>query len=172
MAETTYLTKFWNKRRKPVNVWERGGVLITLAPNAIQGIESVSPYSSYARWDEVIYEDPEQVQLHVRDGWIEPQQGRWIIEFVNIDGAEIEKRVIEGTTMFLPKLIPILVAVNAADPLAKFHRVEIRRVLEREPSGSFPGYYVKRLQLKEVKYDRPSSELKELESDRKSGAKL
>lgn len=126
-----------------------GGVIV---------ISSDNPRSLYARWDRVeVFKD--HIELHERSGFQEPVRGQFEIELFNEAGGEIERRAVGGSIITLPRHIPVRVGLGLADPLIWFSRIKIERVWERRRDDHFPGYYVRTPCNRDVKVERPETEL-------------
>jgi hypothetical protein len=59
----------------------------------------------------------------------------------------------------LPKHIPVRVGIGLADPLIWYSKIKIERVWERRRDDHFPGYYVRVPCTKDVRTERPETEL-------------
>lgn len=159
----TFETLFENARREPVTVFEGNQPLTVLYPGRSKMVESASPFTLYARWSRVTFKPDCEIEYTPRPGFAEPNRGRWVIEALNIDGAEVESRKIGGGTWWLPRGIPVLVTVHAEDPEAIYARLRIEKSFEWVEPSNFPGYVFKNENVKDAWVERSQEELKELQ---------
>jgi hypothetical protein len=157
-----FVTKVWNRRKLPVHVIDSDGQgIVTLEPDQIYHIESVSPWTLFAPLGEVIWNEDGTVVASERAGWVDPYDSRWPwkVEVLNQDGAELEHRVLGGMEVFLPKGFFVPVFVPATNPFAKVERVLIKRVHLREESPDWFGYMIWREEIQDIQTPRNEKEL-------------
>ncbi|HUU37205.1 MAG TPA: hypothetical protein VMW46_03245 [Candidatus Desulfaltia sp.] len=159
MPDEVFETKVINHRPVLFPLYESNGeLLVNISGKGWMTITSQSPLTTYARWDEInIRKDG--VELHERSGWEEPVRGQFEIELLNVDGGELEQRVAGGQVIFLPRHIPVRVGIEMSDPLIWYSRIEIVRVWERRKDAKFPGYYVRVPTTKDIRTERPETEI-------------
>jgi hypothetical protein len=161
MADESYKTELWNRSGNHVRVYEGSQILMLLRLNEKITIESINPLSTYARFDQVIWEPSGSVYVHERPGWQEPDRGsRWIVEFINLDGGETEERLVDGRYITLPKGIPIRVGVQLNDPYILAAQVQIKKVQEEIRSFRFPDYAAYQEKIRDVIVERSEADLK------------
>jgi hypothetical protein len=161
MPDESYKTELWNRSGEHRRVYEGSQILMILKLNEKILIESINPLSTYARFDQVIWEPSGSAYVHERPGWVEPDRGsRWVTEFINLDGRETEERLVDGRFVTLPKGIPFRVGVNLNDPYILAAQVRIERVREKIKSEKFPGYFSYEEKLRDVIVERGEMELK------------
>jgi hypothetical protein len=98
----------------------------------------------------------EEVTVRERSGWTDPfRKGEFVLEMINVDGNLLERRLVGGQVVHLPKGIPVRVVCPLDDPLIYFERLEIRRASERVPDSRCPGYFIRESILRDVKTARP-----------------
>ena len=118
----TFMTKLINRRAEPLVVYEAGGPMLTLLPRAATIIETRSPLDVYAKWDTVTWEADGGVILEERLQWKEPYRGEWELSVLNANGKPVERLMVNGQRIFLPKGIPVAIGVEAHHPLAPFSK--------------------------------------------------
>ena len=160
----TFMTKLINRRAKPLVVYEMDGPMLTLLPGDLTAIETKSPFDMYAKWDSVSWEADGSVTLEERPGWKEPSRGRWEITVLNMDGKPVERQLINGKNICLPKGIPVVLGIDIQDPLALFRDLKIIAVPIKERSKEWPGYLVTRREVRWVVTDREPQELDEIKA--------
>jgi len=157
---TIFETKIWNRRREQVRVYDSNGRVICLVdPNQIEIIESANDKTLYARYSEVVFEENGTVSLTVRPECIEPvDQESSLLILENIDGKDLEQRLIGGKTVFIPKGIPVRVRLDSTDPNAVNARITIKKIAERIKCPDWPGYWAWRETVKDVPTPRPQQD--------------
>lgn len=167
---TIFETKIWNRRRELVRLHDSNGQMVcAVQPDAIEIIESKNDKTIYAPYADVILEADGRVTTSIRPGWVPPnfkELSEVIIE--NLDGQELEARVIGGRTIHIPNGFAVHVWVDSADPNAKYERIVIKRVRERVKSPVFPGYWIWRETVKDVPSYRPENEVNKNAKDLKA----
>ena len=153
--EKVYETRINNLLPTIYHLYESNGQRVcSISAKGWMNITSVSPLSTYARWERLdVYRD--RIEFYQRSGWEEPVRGQFEIELLNTDGAEVEER----GGIFLPKHVPVRVGVTLESPLIWYSKIEIRRVWERRKSPLCSGYYQRVPVTKDVKTLRPETEL-------------
>jgi len=160
----SFVTKFENHRKETIPIYEGRQILCWLGRAETISLECLSSSGTYSRWDSVIFKEGE-VELHVRDFWREPDRGPWVVEFLNVDGGELEERIAGGNFVSLPKGIPILVGLDISDySLIRAKRIEIRSQGERVKSEKYPGYFRIEMRLKDIVIERDEAELKKIDT--------
>jgi hypothetical protein len=160
----TFMTKLINRRAKPLVVYEMDGPMLTLLPDDSSVIETNSPFDMYAKWDTVTWQADGSVILQERPGWKEPSRGRWEITILNVDGKPVERQMVNGKNICLPKGIPVVLGVQIHDRLVLFSRLTIVAVPIKERSKEWPGYLVTRREVRCVVTDREPWELDEIKA--------
>lgn len=162
MNEVRHVTKFLNRTKEPVKLWDGPEVIVRVPPGEISELHAASLLALYARWDEIVFHSDGRVDLHERKDWVEPDRGRWVVKIINIDGAECEEVVTLAGPVFCPRGIPVLVGVAALDPLAMASEVRIERIARRFKSTDFPGYLFTKTKLSQTTVDRDPAEMEKL----------
>jgi len=169
-VSTVFETKIWNRRREPIRLYDSDGHMVcAVLPNAIEIIESKNDKTIYAPYAEVIFEADGRVSTSIRPGWVPPYSNElWEVIIENLDGQELERRVIGGRTVHIPKGLAVHVWIDSRDPNAKYERIMIKKVCERVKSPEFPGYWVWKETVKDAPSSRPQNELDKIAEDLKS----
>jgi hypothetical protein len=158
----TFETKFKNETDSEYTIWENGRSFDVVPAKSTRMIESESPLTTYARFSEVLI-TKDGIAVRERPGWEDPfRKGEFVLEMINVDGQPLERRLVGGMVVFLPKGIPIRVACPLTDPLIYFERLEVRRNSERVPDPRCPGYFFREYRLRDVKTPRPESEVQRI----------
>jgi len=165
MIERTFVTELINEgRHEAVDVYELdGSVVVRLEPGQRFTIESRSPYTAYARWSEVRWDEEGKLHFVHRPDFHEPERGRWVLQLLNEGGEPIEERPVGGERICLPRSVPVLVACPLTDPLIMYRSLTIvkKRVMVKDTAQV--GYIIHRWRSADEKAPRSNSELKELE---------
>ena len=157
-----FATEFKNETRLDYVIYENGQRFATVLARSRVTIESEIARTTYARFSEVLIRN-EGIAVRERPGWQSPlPKGAYVLEMINVDGSEVEQRVVGGEIVSLPKGIPVQVVCPLGDPLIFFERVEIRRTSERVRDELNPGYLIRRRVLRDVKISRPESDVQRL----------
>jgi hypothetical protein len=154
MMPETFMTKLINRRAEPLVIYEADGPLLTLLPRDSTTIETRSSLDVYARWNTVTWQTDGRVILEERPGWKEPLRGKLEISIFNADGKPVERLMVNGKRIFLPKGIPVVIGVDAHDPLATFSKITIKAVPIKDRSEDWPGYLVTRREVRWVVVER------------------
>ena len=160
----TYETVFTNLRRKSVvQVYETFGLLVTLLQGQSLSVESEKSTTTFSRWDSVVFTDDKDcpVKLHVRPGWKEPDLGPLVVSILNEGGQDVERLEIGGQVIFATRGIPIKLAVEPANPLAKYQHLICHLVTRRLKRRDWPGIYLYEALLAWEATLRPQAELDE-----------
>jgi hypothetical protein len=160
----TFRTQLINKRPTALVVYEMDGPMLTLLPGDTTMIETKSPFDMYAKWDSVSWEADGTVILEERPGWKEPSRGTWEVTVLNADGKPVEHLTVSGKIICLPRGIPIVLGVDAHDPLVLFRELKFIAVPIKERSKEWPGYLVTRKEVRWVVTDRKPQELDEIKA--------
>jgi len=105
-------TKFENRRKETVRVWEQGRVMLTIKPGEVRHVESTSPFTTYAPWKAITFSGEDKIHFSDNPDFTFPWPGKLRLEAVNLDGAEVE-RMNFGTSQYydlykgIPRFIPI-----------------------------------------------------------------
>lgn len=152
MIVQSYKTLFENHTENMIKIFENGKILNMLSPYCKMTLESISALTDYARYSLVKWMGSGILPiLEVRENWKEPDHGKWVTKFVNIDGKELEERDIgNGQKVHLAIGIPIVRAVPLGSRYIFAKRVEIRLCFEKRDSFSFPGYLSTYQELRDV----------------------
>ncbi len=173
--EITFKTVLKNERKtKGVVIWDwRGNSLGILGPGQRRVIETWNLQTLFAPFSEVTWKEDGSVS-QVPNPEYPPHKSKWVIKVLNKDGAEIERRIIAHREVVLPRGFERTFEISVEDPMARFERMEIIRVLERsaEKNLVFPEYSRFKMVVKDKFFDRPEAELKELEAERKRLAEM
>jgi len=163
-----YQCEFVNHRSGPVNVYEFGRTMLTLAPGDERTVEMFDAGVTYAPFKRIEFKE-DRVEIKRNPDWEPPWKDEFLTEFVNEDGSEIEALYL-GTdgplgqaTMFyrgIPRILPV--PVNHA--FARFKRVTWKVVREKVPDSSNPGFLTWNTRLEMVKEERSKDELDRLEA--------
>lgn len=167
----TFETRVWNKRKEPVEVFDRNGQMVcVVVPDEIALIESANENTLYSPYSEVIFQKDGEVILTKRENWIEPYDKTkpWIVTIENREGKDLEQRVIAGQRVFIPKGIPVKVHVPTHAPEARLEKIIIQKVMERKPSPVFTGYWVRAETVRDTHVERSAGELKQIEAELKN----
>jgi hypothetical protein len=162
--EDTFRTRLTNKRSTALVVYEMDGPMLTLLPGDSAVIETKSAFDMYAKWDSVSWEPDGTVILEKRSGWKELSRGTWEVTVLNVDGKPVERQMVNGKNICLPKGIPVVLAVDIHDPLVLFSKLTITAVPIKERSKEWPGYLVTRREVRWVVTDRKPQELDEIKA--------
>jgi hypothetical protein len=164
----TFETRVWNKTEERVEVYDRNGqVVCVVLPDKIALIESANENTLYAPYSELIFQKDGEVILAKRENWTESYDKTkpWIVTIENREGKDLEQRVIAGQRVFIPKGIPVKLHVPTHAPEARLEKIVIQKVMERRPSPTFTGYYVRIDVVRDVAVERPEKELKEIDAE-------
>lgn len=161
--QETFRTRLVNKRSTVLAVYEMDGPMLTLLPGDSIVIETKSPSDMYAKWDTVTWGADGKVILEERPGWEKPSRGRWEIFILNLDGKPVERQMVNGKKICLPKGIPVILGVDIHDPLALFSKLTITAIPIRVRSEEWPGYYMTRWDIRWVVVEREPGELEEIQ---------
>jgi hypothetical protein len=162
MTEQTYITVLKNERKIGVVLWDhRGQGMEILGPGQSTSLETWNPETLFAPFSEVIYKEDGTI-VTVPNPEFPAPKSRWLLTAINLDGREMERRVIAGREVALPKGLARTFELDLADRLIGYQRLEIRNVIEREPHALFPGYLVRRQVPKDILIDRSEAELEEI----------
>ena len=165
MVEQTFATAIRNERKTGVTLWEaRGSALMILGPGQSIAIETWNPDTMFAPFSIVTYKEDGTVDL-VPNPDYPATKFKWLITCWNRDGKDLQRRIIGGREVVLPKGFRRTFELEVNDPLAIYNRMEIKEVMERTPSPQFADYNEFNWELRDVFYDRPEPELKELASE-------
>jgi hypothetical protein len=170
MEEKTFTTVLKNERKtKGVVLWDRNGNSEgILMPGRSRTIESWNPEAIYSPFSSVIWKENGEVETVPNPEYPSPKS-RWMLTVLNKAGGELERRIIGGRERVLPKGLARTFALEPEDRYAIYERVEIVRVVERsdEENPEFPEYSRFRPVVRDKFFDRPESELVELEAELK-----
>ena len=159
----TFMTKLINRRADPLVVYEADGPMLTLLPRDRTTIETRSSLDVYAKWDTVTWEADGGVILEERLQWKEPYRGKWEISVLNADGKPVERLMVNGKKIFLPKGIPVVIGVEVHDPLVPFSKITIIAVPIKVHSEEWPGYLVTHRHVRWMVVEREPRELEEIQ---------
>jgi hypothetical protein len=158
----TFETKFKNETDSEYTIWENGRSFDVVPAKQTRIIESESPLTTYARFSEVLI-TKDGIAVRERPGWEDPfPKGEFVLEMTNSDGHTLEKRLVGGMVVFLPRGIPVKVVCPLDDALIYFERLEVRHNSERVPDPRCPGYFFREYRLRDVKTPRPESEVQRI----------
>ena len=156
-------TSFKNDRKTVVRVVDRTGTpLIDLFPGTSQTISSDEPESLYARWSSVIFREDGKVDLVARAGFVEKKHA-YTIYCLNSAGADVERRVIGGQPVILPKGVPVVVPVELTHPDVVFGRWEIQTVQYPRKHPNYYGFVFREAKIEDVRTPRSDRELRAIE---------
>lgn len=127
MPEKVYATRLINDTRRVLDVFESNGVLVRLEPGEEYTVESRNPLTLYARWSECRWRQDGSISFLRRSNFTEPDRGRWQCELFNQDGEAVDKRVVDGRPILLPKNVPVIVGLKLDDPLVRFKSLTIMK---------------------------------------------
>jgi len=152
-------TKIVNHRPALFALYESNGqVLERISEKGWTIIVSENSRTTYARWDLVeVFGD--HVYLRERPGWREPERGEFVTELLNVDGEEVESRIVNGSVVFLPRHIPVTVEPELTDELIYYSRLEIKKVWERQRSDKYGGYFCRVPFLRDIRTQRPKAQI-------------
>lgn len=161
----TYPCRLINKRFTAVMVrdWD-GHEIERVLPGQEVVLEAVSEDALYGGvYEKVVWNDDGLIICTRRPDWAPKHNPSfpWALEIENIDGKELEVREVGGYNLSLPRGIAVPTAVSALDPLARYKRIEIRRVPDMFKS-KMAGWWDFRSELRDVGIDRPANELEML----------
>jgi len=164
----TFKTTLRNNRgeRRVIQVFDHLGNPLTekIFPGESVTIEAIKPDCTYARWESVTWLPDGSVRLVPREGFREPDRGRWVLRMLNVDGKPLEYRHVGEQLICLPKGIPVLVTCPLTSELIMQKSLTIRR-REAKMKSAYPmpeGYLVPFEIVDDVCEPRPDSELKAL----------
>jgi len=169
-VSTILETKIWNRHREPVRVYDpEGHMVCVVLPDQIEIIESKSDRTLYARYSEVIFEENGGVSLTVRPNWVDPDHKEpWLLVLENIDGREVEQRMIGGKPVFIPRGIPVRLWLESREPNAVNEKITIKRIKERLKCPDWPGYWIWKETVKDTPSPRPQIEVDQIAEDLKT----
>jgi hypothetical protein len=110
----------------------------------------------------VVFIPEDKVELAPRPGFREPDRGRWTVEALNIEGREVEQRIIGCGVYWLPRNIPVIVPVDPGSPEAVNNALRIEKTDEWTEIPGFKGYLCRKSRLVDVWVKRDAKELAEL----------
>ncbi len=162
MIEQTFTTIIRNQRKTGVVIWDhRGSGMGILGPGRSTSLETWNVETLFAPFSEVTYKADGTVETTPNPDYPSPKS-KWLLVCINIDGREMERRIIGGREVALPKGLARTFELDLADRFIGYARLEIKNVVEREPHPLFPGYVRRRLVPKDILVDRPVEELEEI----------
>lgn len=161
----TFKTVLRNNRgeRRAIQVFDHLGSPLTerILPGDSVTIEAIKPDCTYARWESVTWLPDGSVRLVPREGFKEPDRGRWVLRMQNVDGKPLEYRHVADQLVCLPKGIPVLVTCPLTSELIMQKSLTIKR-REAKMKSSYPmpeGYLVPFEVVDDVCEPRSNSEL-------------
>ena len=164
-SQRTYPTLLRNNRKKELVVMDNQITVTTLFPGEERTIEALEPWSYWSRYESVTWNADGMVDAVIRDDWREPARGAWVIKALNVDGKDNHPVLIGGQPYNLPRGIPVLVAVEVADPMVTYQSLEIKRVERWAAEPLWPGYIEAVPVLEEIKTERPENELAKIRAE-------
>ena len=164
--EIIYKTVIRNSRTKTgIVLWSKtGDGFGIVGPSDERTLETDNPDTLYAPYSEVIYKADDTVEVKKNPDYPEPK-GRWLITCLNINGRELERRIIGGREVILPKGLPRVFCLESDDRLCVHERLDIKTVLERVPSAAWKFYNEFRNVVKDCLTDRPAADLEKLAAE-------
>jgi hypothetical protein len=169
----TFETRVWNKRKEPVQVYDKDGSMVAVVlPDEISIIESANKKTLLSPYSEVIFREDGEVSLTPRPKWVLPYDKArpCVVTIENHDGKDLEQRIIAGQPIYIPKGIPVHVSVPTHAPEARLEKIIIQKVMERKPSPIFTGYWVRAETVKDTHVERSAGELEQIEAELKKPA--
>jgi hypothetical protein len=155
----TFMTRIKNERADPVTLYSQLGQKIgNVQPGKEQTLETDNPEVLYAPFLSVIYKPEGKVDYILNPDFPKPE-GKWLIEVLNQDGQEMERRIIGAREVCLLRGLPRVFALDADDPMALHSRIEIKHVMERQRSELFSDYSEFNLAVRDITTDRSDAEL-------------
>jgi hypothetical protein len=155
----TFMTRIKNERAEAVTLWTQLGKKIgNVQPGKEQTLETDNPEVLYAPFLSIIYKAGDKVDYILNPDFPKPE-GKWLIEVLNQNGRDLERRIISGREVCLLRGLPRVFALEADDPMALHSRIEIKHVMERQRSEQFSDYSEFNLAVRDIKTDRSDAEL-------------
>lgn len=166
----TFSTRIWNRRSDPVKLVDQDGNEVeTVGSGQIIELVSVSDRTTFAPFEEIIFEREGYVNLSPRPKWVPPYfKEPWEVTIENLHGKDVERIELLDRVVAVMKGIPVTIWVDSLHTLARFSRITIRTVSHREPSPKFPGYFYTVEGVKNVPTLRPQRDLDQIENDIKA----
>jgi len=162
-------TRFVNKRRIAIDVFEYGQTLVTLQPGEARHVESRSAKTSFARWTKVTFKEG-KVDFDENSQWAWPWPDMLMLEFLNVDGTARESIQIAGEFYKSDKGIPKLIPISPRDTSWCFIQKIERKLVEHKIKEG--DYIVKKKILEDVKTMRSKKECKDIERKLEEAAVL
>jgi hypothetical protein len=158
----TFLTTIKNQRKTGVVLWDKVGAgMGVVGPGDERILETDNPETLYAPFSEIIYKADDTVEVKANPDFPAPV-GKWFLTAINLDGRDLERRIIGGREVCLPKGLPRVFSFPADDPLAPYVKFEIKKVLERKPSPAWKDYNEFEMVQKDSHISRSEDELEAL----------
>jgi hypothetical protein len=167
--QESFVTELISARRGGVVVIDRDGtILLNLQPGRPAQLESANALTTFAPFSRITWNEDGTVACEPRPGWADPYDkfAPWKVIYLNVDGKEIEEKVVAGYHLFLMKGIPVPIFVSARAEEAKYARVKLVHGEKDQHSERWPGYLIRSTVLVEVNEERPEKELALVMADR------
>lgn len=165
----TFRTTLRNNRgeRRVIQVFDHLGSPLTekIFPGDSVVIEALKPDCTFARWSECVWEPDGSVRLMPREGFREPDRGRWVLRMLNRDGKPLEYRQVGDQVICLMRNVPVLVTCPLISELVVHRSLTIKR-REAKMKSAYPmpeGYLVPFEVVDDVFEPRPNAELDALQ---------
>jgi len=167
----TFRTVLINRRKRPVPIYESDSArpIDQLASIGRAGaekvLESCDPGTIWAPYDEVIWNADGSVTLKENRGFIPVDYGKYPLTILNVDGAELESRVIASRAVFCPKGIPVTVRLELTDQEVVYKELRIVMTRRMVPGTRIPGLFEFQDELKDEWVSRSEKELGKIQAE-------
>jgi hypothetical protein len=144
-------------------VFDHNGNPLTekIMPGESVVVEAIKPDCTFARWESVTWLPDGTVRLEPREGFREPDRGRWVLHLLNRDGRPLERRQVGDQDICLMRNVPVLVTCPLTSELIMQKSLTIKR-REAKMKSTYPmpeGYLVPFEVVDDVFEPRSSAEL-------------
>jgi len=165
-----YETRFVNKRKIAIDIFEYGNVLLILQPGEARHVESRSPKTSWARWSQVTFSKEDKVSFDENREWRWPYPDMLMLEFLNVDGTAREGLRVGGEIYHSDKGVPKLIPIPPSDTNWCFiEKIERKFVEHKIKEGDF---LIKKKVLEDVKILRSKKEIEAIKRKLEEAAVL